>query len=215
MNILSFIRNDMNPLGFLKPQRNVNELICDLKNPNESTRWKSVDALVQIGETAQEFLLKAVAKRQFHSTYMKYVIAVFEKIGDSAIKPLITTLGNESKDLRYAAAVILGRIKESRAIEPLINALSDSDFGVRAASATALGTIGDKKVVIPLIKALKDTRWVVRMEAAKALGLIGDERAMIPLSSCYKRHNTHVCYDDEDVAEAAKKALINIVSKKS
>lgn len=106
-------------------------------------------------------------------------------------------------------------VTEKRDVNQLISDLNDTNFGVRATAATALGKIGDARAVEPLIHALKDAFYAVRRDASRALGEIGDERAIEPLASCFSRHNTHFCYEDDVVADAAKTALEKIKSKKS
>ena len=204
----------MNLLNFFISRKDVNKLISNLKNENVNVRWKAVGTLAKLGKTATEALIKALENNSLHASHVDYVKAVFERIGNSAVEPLISALDNEVRDVRLTAAEALEKIGDSRAIDPLIKTLKDQNLGVRAASASALGEIGDSTVVEPLIQALEDTKWCVRMEAAKALGKIGDERAVEPLSTCFNNHNTHAYYDDEDVADAAKTALMKIESAK-
>ena len=59
-------------------------------------------------------------------------------------------LANRNPDIRRAAALALGEIKDSRVVEPLIAALNDEVLSVKSAAQQALATIGDPSV-IPLI----------------------------------------------------------------
>ena len=198
---------------FLSSKKEVNKLISNLKNENVNVRWKAVGNLAKLGQTATVALINALENNILHASHADYIKAVFERIGNSAVEPLIKALYNEIRDVRLIAAETLEKIGDARAIDPLIYALKDRNFGVRSAAASALGEIGDERAVEPLIIALEDTKWCVRMEAANALGKLGDERAIEPLHACYNSHNTHAFYDDEDVAEAAKKALLKIDTK--
>ena len=97
---------------------------------------------------------------------------------------LIATLKSEDSFVRQAAAVELGKIKDTRAVAPLSTALRDKDWGVRHVAALALGKIG-QPAVTPLISALKDDDWVVRQEAASGLPIVG-EPAVVPLIAALK-----------------------------
>ncbi|MCJ7794845.1 MAG: HEAT repeat domain-containing protein, partial [Methanoregulaceae archaeon] len=59
-----------------------------------------------------------------------------------AVTALITTLNDESSEVRWEAAIALGEIGDIRAIEPLVHALKDHDKYVRYGAAFALKKIG-------------------------------------------------------------------------
>jgi HEAT repeat protein len=139
-------------------------------------------------------------------------------------KALIKALRYKDKDVRYAAAEALGRLRwkpakdetagwywmakrdwdkcvalGALAVEPLSAALKDEEWDVRQAAARALGKIKDPRAVKPLIAALKDEKWDVRQAAAEALGEIGAP-AVEPLIATLKDK-------DSDVRQAAAEAL--------
>ena len=129
-------------------------------------------------------------------------------------KALIKALRYKDKDVRYAAAEALGRLRwkpakdetagwywmakrdwdkcvalGALAMEPLIAALKDAEWRVHHAAAEALGEIKDPRAVEPLIAALKDAEWRVRAAAAYALGKIKDPRAVEPLIAALKNES--------------------------
>jgi HEAT repeat protein len=139
-------------------------------------------------------------------------------------KALIKALRYKDKDVRYAAAEALGRLRwkpakdetagwywmakrdwdkcvalGALAVEPLSAALKDEEWDVRQAAARALGKIKDPRAVKPLIAALKDEKWDVRQAAAEALGEIGAP-AVEPLIAALKGEN-------KDVRQAAAAML--------
>jgi HEAT repeat protein len=112
----------------------------------------------------------------------------------------IAALRDEDWAIREEAAVLLGRLKDSRAVLPLVSILKDRDRSVREAAMAALASIGepsveavggcladpdlsvqeaasavlasiaDDRVLEPLLRALRSSDWIVRMHATKALG---------------------------------------------
>jgi len=107
-------------------------------------------------------------------------------------------------DIRKAAIVALGKIKDERVLEPLIGqlrndefnelatealaeigqpaveklvaALTDKDENVRKQAVIALGRIKDPTACDALIEMLKDKDWFTRLTAAAALEQLHDER---------------------------------------
>ena len=130
-------------------------------------------------------------------------------------KALIKALRYKDKDVRYAAAEALGRLRwkpakdetagwywmakrdwdkcvalGALAVEPLSAALKDERFSVRQAAAEALGKIKDPRAVEPLIAAHQN--WWVGAAAACALGEIKDPRAVEPLIAALKDEDVNV-----------------------
>ena len=63
-------------------------------------------------------------------------------IGKPAVEPLIKALQQGDGNLRWGAAVALGKVKDPDAVEPLIWALADKYENVRAEAAASLAAIG-------------------------------------------------------------------------
>lgn len=66
-------------------------------------------------------------------------------IGEPAVEPLITALGDEDSSVRVRAAEALGRIGDERAVEPLSTALNDEDETVRVFARMGLKSIEAQK----------------------------------------------------------------------
>jgi HEAT repeat protein len=101
-------------------------------------------------------------------------------IGSPAVDPLIAALASSDRQVRRAAARILGEIGDPAAVAPLIRALRDPYTTMRTVAGTALVKIG-LPAVEPLIAVLEDADLRVREGAAVSLGKIGDARAVDPL----------------------------------
>jgi len=80
-----------------------------------------------------------------------------EGIGLLAEDDLIKVFSNpnENPGLRQPIAVILGKIKSSKAVPYLINALGDVNSVVRMGASNGLAQIGDLAAIIPIEEALK------------------------------------------------------------
>jgi HEAT repeat protein len=129
------------------------------------------------------------------------------RLEEAAVGPLIQALKNKDRDVRMAAAGILGEIGNKMAVEPLIKALKDEDKDVRKVIVKVLGKIGDIRAVEPLIHALKNEDWIVRQYIVMSLGRMG-KQAVEPLIEAFK---------DEDlkVRTGAAKALGEIGDKRA
>ncbi len=95
--------------------------------------------------------------------------------GDQAIRALILTVQNEHEDLivRGRAALMLGKLKDTRAVEPLIRALNAPGFQTPLYAAEALGKIGDPRAIPPLRALAINGRDKTRDAAREALQRLG------------------------------------------
>jgi hypothetical protein len=99
-----------------------------------------------------------------------FIPALFKAIAKVlGMRPLISALKDEDRDVRRVAAGALGELKDPRAVEPLISALKDENRDVRRVAAGALGELKDPRAVEPLISVLKDENGSVRRAAAASL----------------------------------------------
>jgi len=124
-----------------------------------------------------------------------FIPAFFKAIAKVlGMPPLISALKDEDGDVREAAVMALGELKDPRAVEPLISALEDEYGNVRLKAAKVLEKINPKwreteeakRKVPEFISGLKDEDGSVRWNAAAALGELKDPRAVEPLISALK-----------------------------
>lgn len=99
--------------------------------------------------------------------------------GEDALRALIRTVENDQEDLivRGRAALMLGKLKDTRAVSPLIRALEAPGFQTPLNAAQALGKIGDPRAIEPLILFADNSRDKTRDAALEALRLLGYEFA--------------------------------------
>lgn len=123
-----------------------------------------------------------------------------ERVGPSAIDPLIAVLEGNDGLAREHAAFALGLIEDERAVGPLSAALRDEIVGVRSRAAWGLGMIESAAAVPSLAEALRDSAARVREQAAWALGMIEDSSGVDDLVGALRD-------EDADVREQAAWAL--------
>jgi HEAT repeat protein len=103
-------------------------------------------------------------------------------------------------EVRRAAVVALGAIKDADSVPALLDCLKDNGVEIRRAAVGALGSIKHPGSVPALLDCLKEDTGEIRLAAAEALGTINDPRAVPALMHCLKD-------DSEEVRRAASGAL--------
>ncbi|MBD3287029.1 hypothetical protein GF359_10270, partial [candidate division WOR-3 bacterium] len=110
------------------------------------------------------------------------VINTLEYIQDTSAKDkLISMLGYDSYDVRFAAVQYMGTLRVTEAVSPLIALIeTEQDDVPKSRVIRSLGDIGDARALRCLVKVLKDTTEIdyVRENSAIALGKLGDRRAV-------------------------------------
>lgn len=157
----------------------VDALIGALRHHDDDVRWKAAIALGEIGDPrAIEPLITLLCDEdRFVKGRAAHALGLF---GEAAVDPLIRALREGDGNLRWGAAIALGKIQNPRAVEPLIRALADKYENVRAESAAALAAIG-KPALEPLLQFLKFSDGAARLEVVTALGELQDTGAIQPL----------------------------------
>lgn len=95
--------------------------------------------------------------------------------GDQAIRTLIMIVKNKNEDLivRGRAAMMLGKIGDTRAVEPLIECLDAPGFQIPYNAAQSLGKLGDTRAIEPLLRMLNTDHERFREAAMEALEHLG------------------------------------------
>lgn len=142
-------------------------LIQDLKDEDNSVRWKAAEALGCMGDISAVFPLIRALKDENSSVRWKAAEAL-DKIG--------WDLKEDTEKAYYLVAkkewVEVVKIGVP-ALKPLTHALKDEDWRIRREAVVALGMIGDKRAMKPLIDALKDENEDCQWCAAESLEFIG------------------------------------------
>ncbi len=95
--------------------------------------------------------------------------------GDEAVMALIMALQNRNEDLivRGRAALMLGRLGDTRAVQPLINALDAPGMQTPLHAARSLGRLGDDRAIEPLLLIAGSADGKLRAAAMEALQRLG------------------------------------------
>ena len=157
----------------------VDALIGALNHEDDDVRWKAAIALGEIGDTRAVGPLIALLcdEDRFVKGRAAHALGL---IGEAAVDPLIHALEKGDGNLRWGAAIALGKIRDTRAIKPLICSLADKYENVRSESATSLAGFG-KPALAPLLQFLKFSDGTLRLEVVTALGELKESDAIHPL----------------------------------
>jgi HEAT repeat protein len=150
-----------------------------LDDPIIEVRQAAAQALGNTGDPdALHYLMEAL-----HDSFWWYereyaagdLLAAIEKMGVTAVDPLIEALQDQEGTVRKFAATLLGRLGDARAIEPLGMALYDLHHEVGKASAKSLARFGAAAIDL-LVEALSHPEMWIRIHAVGALSEIKDPR---------------------------------------
>lgn len=124
------------------------------------------------GSVAVTCLMDAL--RDGHSARVRVYAANALRVAreQAAIPLLVDALNATEKEVRSAAARVLGSFHDARIVEPLLVALSDVDSEVRSAAASSLGNIGEDRAVAALVQLLAGRNWRDRDAALHGLSML-------------------------------------------
>lgn len=118
-------------------------------------------------------------------------------LDSSTVPTLILTMQNDPEiSIRFIAAHILERIKDSRILEPALEALEDKESMMRCAAIRILGSSGNKQVLNKLIEFVENENEdsIVRLTAVNAVSLLGGNEIKEFLINLLTNKNNDVRY---------------------
>jgi CubicO group peptidase (beta-lactamase class C family) len=159
-------------------------LLSLIKAPDALARERAADGLGSVRPTTPPILNALIGALSDEDAYVQGKAAeALSRIGRPAVGPLATALRSVNPDVRWCAAIALGRLgaEASEAVPALTEALADAEANVRWCSAVALGTAGPRaKDAVPVLLALlNDTDEDVRFGASVALARIAPEAVVL------------------------------------
>ncbi len=163
-------RNAIRALGNLGSAAPIDALAAKLKG-QDAEKADAICALGAIGKPAADVLRNYLRTSSdpdpFH---VAGLLALAPNANRDDIAWVAPRLKSKSKNVRAAAAGVLGRIGHPSAQAALVTALKDRDELPRAAVAKALGQIGTIYAAKQLVPLLKDPSLLVASMAAWGLG---------------------------------------------
>ena len=177
-------------------------LVSRLSNPGLAPQEREpvTRAVACLGEVALAAVLDA-----FMASTDPDVLAACEavaaRLGEGALPALSRRALEERREIKRAAASLLGATGCAAAV-PLVEPLArDPDWIVRGAAVAALGRLGGYDAGRALLAAVNDEEEGVRVAAAVALGRMGDRSAVPALLGRLEEE------DSDDVVSALAAAL--------
>lgn len=126
--------------------------------------------LIELRDTNKEKRRTAVMKLGMHG-------------GDEAVRALIRTLENDFEDLivRGRAALMLGKLGDTRAVMPLIKALEAPGYQIPLNAAHALGQLRDGRAIPPLLALSHHSKDRLHEAVVVALRQLGADEPLVNL----------------------------------
>jgi len=170
-------------------------MVAALDDGNSAVRYKSAEALNQMGSKGAGEYFTAHLKNTHSRTFYRAAQALY-RCGDKA-PLLIIKLKDRKRRTRLDAAYELIEVADPRSVDSLIEVLATQEVGLVGYAARALGKIKDPHAVDPLLVILQEQYFDVE-ETAWALGEIGDSRALEPLITVLTKGTLYLRkYDQE------------------
>jgi len=152
-------------LGVIGSHKSLDVLAAALGDPNEYVRAEAATALGRLGsDRSVDPLLRASSDAS--SVVCQRAQEALVKIGRPAAPAIARTLRDPNPQVRWTAALMLGKIASEQTITGLIEALSDADWMVRNEAAVALVRTRSEKSVAPLKALLQGQNADQRTAAA-------------------------------------------------
>jgi HEAT repeat protein len=170
-------------------------LISALKDPEPRVRDMSAQTIMAWRSTTMSRrLVEALSTPSLRPA----AAGLLERMGPSAVEPLVTVVAGDDIEAARLAAVVLERMVGSK---HFVADLSAPDPADRLRTVRVLGAMGGEAALLALPRALADPDEVIRARAAALLGTLGDARAIPHLERTARGDPV------EDVASAARAAL--------
>jgi HEAT repeat protein len=192
-------QNIISSLAKIKDRSVIKPLISALHDDDSGVRMTVVNALGQFNYPLVITTLIHTLDdnnyyvRQAALTALENNIDTFRKDENfDASSPLLKSLKDNNRNVRLAAAKLLGKLKDPKTIRPLITALEDQDRDVREESAASLAKIKNPAAIPQLVDGLKSDNSIVRTQILQSLAGFNDPRVYDPLFNSLSDKNDYV-----------------------
>jgi len=166
-------------LGKAGDLRAIGAMIDALDDPQESVRDALATAMGKMGPDAAKPRTKATARGSVHIRWgaMRSLgelqplhQAGLKDLNDRRVPVFLKGLKDDDWNIRWIAAISLGKVKDERAVAPLVKALKAEDNAlVREQIVGALDALKDRRVTLELMESLRGADVKQRATIAGAL----------------------------------------------
>jgi len=152
----------------LKTNKAVLPLLEQLKADNWTLRQIAAEALIEIGPSVTNYIIKFLNTNNEEVKY--WLLRILSEIGnESHTEMLCNFLNDRIWFIRSAAAYAIYCVGNKKALPALLNMLNDKNVQVRKNAILALSKVGNKSTIKQLKRFLDDEDEWVRLYAKEAI----------------------------------------------
>jgi HEAT repeat protein len=155
--------------------KHLEDLLAALGSGDDTRAEAALEGIQTLGETVIPLLLELAHSADPDARW--WAVRALSAVPQVRAEDLLPSLGDNSSEVRAAAALALCNHPAEVAVPALIRTLSDEDSVTAGLAANALTRIG-AAAVEPLLENLGSQSPVVRILALRALAEIGDHRGI-------------------------------------
>lgn len=155
-----------------------------------------------VGISDEEAIEPLIKATTDESAQVRFKAAeILGNMGDVAVDKLIEEFDNAEGKDKRFLAFALKETEDKKVIPYFVDATKDDDFGVRKVAVRALGELNAEDELDSIAKCLEDEDWGVKLAAIQALGDLASDEAIKLIKDARKAE------DDKDFKKSCNKAI--------
>ena len=155
-----------------------------------------------VGISDEEAIEPLIKATTDESAQVRFKAAeILGNMGDVAVDKLIEEFDNAEGKDKRFLAFALKETEDKKVIPYFVDATKDDDFGVRKVAVRALGELNAEDELDSIAKCLEDEDWGVKLAAIQALGDLASDEAIKLIKDARKVE------DDKDFKKSCNKAI--------
>ncbi|MBQ2652107.1 MAG: HEAT repeat domain-containing protein [Methanobrevibacter sp.] len=155
-----------------------------------------------VGITDEKAIEPLIKATTDESAQVRFKAAeILGSMGDVAVDKLIEEFENAEGKDKRFLAFALKETEDNKVIPYFVEACGDEDFGVRKVAVRSLGELQAENELDTIAKCLEDEDWGVKLAAIQALGDIATDESIKLIKGIRKTE------DDKDFKKSCNKAI--------